>query len=158
MSQTKLNFIVVLPLISSSELDLAFGLIDFKSIGICLLTMINDFASPTIIRASAAKARAVLNKYYAKTDDSKMYQLCMSRLFCLTVFRSILIISFFVVLHPKFKMTYFNKENWQPDWIDTARQLLRDEWNKYYKPTIDVSFLEEAGPTMSSSNPVSLCL
>lgn len=118
-----------------------------------LTTMINDITSPTIIRASAAKARAVLNKYYAKTDDSKMYRLCMSKLFDLPVLSST---DHFVVLHPKFKITYFHKENWQQDWIDTARQLLRDEWDKYYKPCIDVSFLEEAGTTTNSSNSVSL--
>lgn len=53
-------------------------------------------------------------------------------------------------------MTYFHKENWQSDWIDTARQLLRDEWDKYYKPCIDVSFLEEAGITTNASNLVSI--
>lgn len=46
-----------------------------------LTTIINDPTKPTIIRASAAKARAVLNKYYGKTDDSRMYRLCMSKLF-----------------------------------------------------------------------------
>lgn len=51
-----------------------------------LTTMINDITSPTIIRASAAKARAVLYKYYAKTDDTKMYRLCMSKLSGLPVF------------------------------------------------------------------------
>lgn len=125
-----------------------------------LTTMINDITSPTIIRASAAKGRAVLNRYYAKTDDSKMYRLCMSKLSGLPVLSSTT--HHFVVLHPKFKMTYFHKENWQPDWIDTARQLLRDEWDKYYKPCINVSFLEEAGTTTNSSNSVTssfhLCL
>lgn len=43
-----------------------------------LVNIINDFEQPTIIRASAAKARAVMNKYYNKSDDSRMYRLCMS--------------------------------------------------------------------------------
>lgn len=45
-----------------------------------LTMLITDSTQPSIICASAAKSRAVLNKYYAKTNDSKMYQLCMSTL------------------------------------------------------------------------------
>lgn len=45
-----------------------------------LSNIVNDCTKPTIIRASAAKSRAVLNKYYGKTDDSRMYRLCMSKL------------------------------------------------------------------------------
>lgn len=56
-----------------------------------------------------------------------------------------------IVLHPKFKLTYFNKENWESEWIDTARQLLREEWNKYYKPTIDPSFLDDSPVAMNVS-------
>lgn len=44
-----------------------------------LVAMLNDKNQPLIIRASAAKARAVLNKYYGKTDDTRMYRLCMSK-------------------------------------------------------------------------------
>lgn len=44
-----------------------------------LKNMLSDLNLPQIIRASAAKGRAVLNKYYSKTDDSKMYRLCMSK-------------------------------------------------------------------------------
>lgn len=53
-----------------------------------LVSMVNDHCQPTIIRASAAKARAVMNKYYNLSDDSKMYRLCMSMMFpCLcTIF------------------------------------------------------------------------
>ncbi|KAJ3831564.1 hypothetical protein F5878DRAFT_69850 [Lentinula raphanica] len=39
--------------------------------------LVNDMTKPPIVRASAAKGRAVLNKYYSKTDDSKMYRICM---------------------------------------------------------------------------------
>lgn len=43
-----------------------------------LKALVGDSQKPVIIRASAAKARAVLNKYYSRTDDSKMYRMCMS--------------------------------------------------------------------------------
>ncbi|KAE9391883.1 hypothetical protein BT96DRAFT_831397, partial [Gymnopus androsaceus JB14] len=80
-----------------------------------------DDNQPVIIHASAAKGHAVLNKYYSKTDDSRMYQLCMSMylfylFFVLSGFADML-----VVLHPRYKMSYFTKASWEMDWIDTAR-------------------------------------
>lgn len=54
----------------------AIPLIDLLNDQLKLLVGDND--KPMIICASAAKARAVLNKYYSKTDDSRMYRLCMS--------------------------------------------------------------------------------
>lgn len=55
-----------------------------------LKALLADTTSPKIIRASAAKARAVINKYYAKTDYSKMYHICMSMsLYCISYFRLI---------------------------------------------------------------------
>lgn len=38
-----------------------------------LKSLVAGSEKPMIIRASAAKGRAVLNKYYSKTDDSRMY-------------------------------------------------------------------------------------
>ncbi|KAJ3835499.1 hypothetical protein F5878DRAFT_644302, partial [Lentinula raphanica] len=80
----------------------------------------NDFTKPSIVRASAAKGRAVLNKYYSKTDDSKMYRMCM-------------------MLHPKYKTHYFDKAQWESMWKDTAINILREEWNSRYKCMIDES-------------------
>lgn len=59
-----------------------------------------------------------------------------------------------IVLHPKYKLTYFANANWESTWIETARQLLREEWERYYKPLIDPSFLKET--PVSESNMVSL--
>ena len=55
-------------------------------------------------------------------------------------------------MHPKYKMAYFHIENWEATWIETARQMLRDEWEKHYKPLIDPSFLEEAMATPSKNS------
>lgn len=52
-------------------------------------------------------------------------------------------------------MTYFKNAGWKSDWIDTARDILREEWEKYYKPLIDRSFLEEP-TTTTEANSVSL--
>lgn len=47
-----------------------------------LKVLVGNSKQPMIICASAAKGCAVLNKYYSKTDDSKMYQLSMSMYLC----------------------------------------------------------------------------
>lgn len=62
----------------------------------------------------------------------------------------------FAVLHPKYKMTYFHNENWEATWIKTAQDMLREEWQKYYKPMIDSSFLEV--PTANVSKVCALYL
>jgi len=48
------------------------------------------------------------------------------------------------VLHPRYKGTYFIKAKWDIEWIDTANEMLRKEWEEVYKPTIDPSFLKSA--------------
>ncbi|THU81368.1 hypothetical protein K435DRAFT_556357, partial [Dendrothele bispora CBS 962.96] len=76
-------------------------------------TIIEDDSKSNVIRAAAAHARAISNKYYARTDDSKMYKICM-------------------ILHPKYKTVYFDQANWESDWKDTARQIVREEWETHY--------------------------
>jgi len=46
----------------------------------------------------------------------------------------------FLVLHPRHKLEYFKKHNWDPEWIDTARRIVREEFDRSYAP-----LLAEAG-------------
>lgn len=48
------------------------------------------------------------------------------------------------VLHPKYKTTYFDTAKWQPDWIATAREMIRTEWETHYKVLIDKSFTPQS--------------
>ena len=41
------------------------------------------------------------------------------------------------VLHPRHKLAYFAKASWQPDWIDTARDILHAEFDQSYPATAD---------------------
>ncbi|KAH8109785.1 hypothetical protein DFH11DRAFT_1515185, partial [Phellopilus nigrolimitatus] len=41
------------------------------------------------------------------------------------------------VLHPGFKTTYFETQNWPAEWIAAARTVLIDEWDINYKPSED---------------------
>lgn len=52
-------------------------------------------------------------------------------------------------------MTYFRKVHWEASWIETARDMLREEWNKFYKPLIDPSFLDQPS---TNTSPVSVIL
>jgi hypothetical protein len=45
----------------------------------------------------------------------------------------------FLVLHPRYKSTYFIKAKWPQNWISTAEDLLREHWEKDYKPTSNLS-------------------
>ncbi|PPQ81292.1 hypothetical protein CVT26_015194 [Gymnopilus dilepis] len=68
------------------------------------------------IRAALAIGKKALNKYYNKTDHSEVYRIAM-------------------VLHPRHKLEYFKKHGWEALWIDTARQIVREEFNRSYIPT-----------------------
>ncbi|KAJ6559259.1 hypothetical protein B0H10DRAFT_1846034, partial [Mycena sp. CBHHK59/15] len=37
-------------------------------------------------------------------------------------------------VHPKYKTAYFAKAKWPREWIKTAEDLVRYEWETHYKP------------------------
>ena len=41
----------------------------------------------------------------------------------------------FIVLHPKYKLTYFRSKKWPDAWVNAARLVLREQWMTYYKPS-----------------------
>ncbi|KAJ7286782.1 hypothetical protein C8J57DRAFT_1035634, partial [Mycena rebaudengoi] len=55
----------------------------------------------------------LMNKYYEKTDDVAVYRLSM-------------------VLHPGLKFQYFAAHGWEQEWIDAARDLTREMFEKFY--------------------------
>ncbi|KLO04370.1 hypothetical protein SCHPADRAFT_840702 [Schizopora paradoxa] len=52
-------------------------------------------------------------------------------------------------MHPQYKTSYFSEQDWPEDWIATARGILRDEWNDYYKPDTHPA----TRPTVSTPTP-----
>ena len=34
----------------------------------------------------------------------------------------------YVVLHPKHKLKYFEKQKWEEDWVKTAEEIVREEF------------------------------
>ncbi|TFY82867.1 hypothetical protein EWM64_g1152 [Hericium alpestre] len=100
------------------------------------------FATDTIdekysvaIRASLSVAKRTLNRYYNLTDDSHVYQIAM-------------------VLHPAYKLKYFHDHGWEPEWIETAWQLVRDGWDHSYALVeLEADEIEEAeGPAKPLQN------
>ncbi|KAF8585589.1 hypothetical protein K439DRAFT_1343206, partial [Ramaria rubella] len=37
-------------------------------------------------------------------------------------------------LHPWYKTLYFQRQKWPESWIDTAVSLVREQWEKHYRP------------------------
>ncbi|EEB96155.1 hypothetical protein MPER_04758 [Moniliophthora perniciosa FA553] len=66
------------------------------------------------VRAAVARAIAVLDKYYSKTDESIMWKTAM-------------------LLHPRYKVFYFREQEWEEEWIDTAIKSACEVWQTHYK-------------------------
>ncbi|KAF6747990.1 hypothetical protein DFP72DRAFT_821122 [Ephemerocybe angulata] len=76
------------------------------------------------IRAACTLSKATLNRYYNKTDTSETYRIAM-------------------ILHPRYKLQYFRNRRWETDWIETAEEILRDEYKRSYGP-LDVDNTADA--------------
>ncbi|KAI0027227.1 hypothetical protein K488DRAFT_91112 [Vararia minispora EC-137] len=38
------------------------------------------------------------------------------------------------VLHRKYKLAYFQQQGWESEWIETARELAQEHYNRFYRP------------------------
>ena len=74
----------------------------------------------------------MLNKYYNMTDASEVYRIAMGT--CLFFeFTEGCLLSCLSVLHLRHKLAYFKAAEWEPAWIETARDIVRDEFKQSYK-------------------------
>ncbi|KIL59371.1 hypothetical protein M378DRAFT_56420, partial [Amanita muscaria Koide BX008] len=73
----------------------------------------SDKYSPAI-RAALSIGQRTLNRYYSKTDYSETYRVAM-------------------ILHPRHKLVYFRNAGWPEDWITTAENILRTNYDQKYK-------------------------
>jgi hypothetical protein len=87
----------------------------------------NQF-SPSIC-AALAIGKNTMNKYYNKTDHSKLYRITMGESSFLFVLYYFYVVS---VLHPCHKLEYFKKHNWDDAWVETASNLVHKEFNQTY--------------------------
>ncbi|TDL14515.1 hypothetical protein BD410DRAFT_733965 [Rickenella mellea] len=108
------RFLAATERISKSAVPLIHEVIPLiDSLTDTLAAAVLDEALHPVVRAAMARGVEVLNRYYSKTDDSVMYRLAM-------------------LLHPRYKTTYFTRQGWLTEWIDNAIALLREEYEKNY--------------------------
>ncbi|KAI0371578.1 hypothetical protein BV20DRAFT_941875 [Pilatotrama ljubarskyi] len=86
------------------------------------------------VRVAAALGKKTLNKYYNKKDHSELYCIAM-------------------ILHPGHKLEYFRDQNWSEEWIETAKDIIKDEYNRKYanrKPASPTSSTSDKAPQISA--------
>ncbi|KAG5649124.1 hypothetical protein H0H81_006120, partial [Sphagnurus paluster] len=66
------------------------------------------------LQAALAMGKNTLNRYYSKTDDSDIYRVVM-------------------ILHPRHKLSYFQRAKWEDEWINDATKVVRRIFNNRYK-------------------------
>jgi hypothetical protein len=107
----------------------------------------------TAIRAALEIGKKLLDKYYSITDNSEVYRIAMSKSFFFYFLGTIYLISC-LVLHPAHKLKYFSKQGWDKAWIDTAEEIVRDEFKRNYaayvvNKGVKASRTPKVSPTLS---------
>ena len=41
------------------------------------------------------------------------------------------------MLHPRHKLSYFKSQNWEPEWIQTAEDLVREQYARNYARDVE---------------------
>ena len=94
-----------------------------------LATTIQDESVSVGLQSALALGKRTLNRYYNLTDCSDIYRIAMGAfIYLLNYFYN----SLSLVLHPHHKLKYFENAGWEEDWVDTARQIVRDEFDRTY--------------------------
>ena len=91
------------------------------------------------LQAALSLGKTILDKYYSLTDDSEVYHIAMGvyiilivgKLWCLLIYYYI-----YLVLHPKHKLKYFEKQDWDKNWIKTAEDIVWEEFKRHYEEYI----------------------
>lgn len=99
---------------------------------------------PESIKMAISLGKKTLNKYYDKTDHSEIYRIVMGEWYISTALISLLTstIMTHLVLHPRNKLDYFKKAGWKKAWIDTARTIVQDEFERSYMKPVDIKIEE----------------
>lgn len=119
--------------ISKSKVPLIHDVIPLiDAITLALDEVIDDPIQSLTVRHAALRGVLLLNKYYAKTDDTIIYRIAMSEFF--SVLACVTLLTVTLVLHPRHKTAYFEKAKWESEWVAVAKALARNEWQENYKP------------------------
>ncbi len=95
-----------------------------------LASDVDDDRYPPSIRLALLMGKRTLYRYYDITGRSEVYRIAMGRVYFTTTTFLLLIAS---VLHPRHKLSYFKNTGQSDVWIQTARHVVRNEYNRSYK-------------------------
>jgi len=94
-----------------------------------LATATQNIRYSIAICAALAIGIKTLNRYYHKTDYSEVYRIAMGNPTSRLTITFIYQVS---VLHPRHKLHYFKTAGWEDAWIETARNIVQDEFDRTY--------------------------
>jgi hypothetical protein len=95
-----------------------------------LATSSNDsYQFSPSIHAALALGKNAMNKYYNKTDQSEVYCIAMGEPPFYLFYTTFYVVS---VLHPRHKLEYFKKHNWEDMWVNAASEIVHKEFNRTY--------------------------
>lgn len=80
------------------------------------------------VKAALLVAKDTLNRYYKLSDESELYRLAISA-YSFSFYHFLLIR--YIVLHPQYKLQYFQDQDWPQEWQDKAKKLLTDTFADY---------------------------
>jgi len=100
-------------------------------------TLAKPELSPAL-RAALSMAQKTLDRYYGHTDVSEIYHIAMSWS-RMNLDGCVFADTVSLVLHPSCKLDYFHEAEWPQEWIDTARNIIREEYNRAYRCLAPVS-------------------
>jgi hypothetical protein len=105
------------------------------------------------VRAAIEVAKKTLNRYYSLTDLSELYRIAMS---ASMLYSPVLLLIYptFLVLHPRHKLAYFKAAGWDQDWINTAKDLVRDQFEDYASRS-GYNATQQAEESVATSQPKS---
>jgi hypothetical protein len=146
--------------ISTNKIPLIHQVIPyFDMITTALEDAIDNSTIPSAVHHAALRGYFMLNKYCSLTDDSIIYRIAMS-IFSRT-FRYIFLTNsfffFFVVLHPRYKTTYFTRVKWPAEWTSAAEALIHKVWAEKYKKVTPSQATEPTRDTTRGSGVNDVC-
>lgn len=119
-----------------------------------LTTQGHDRTLAPSIRSALGLAKKTLNRYYTRTDESEVYRIAMSKPSVLS-FVWCHVAKYFTVLHPRHKLSYFKGAAWEQEWIDTAKEVLKAEFERSYRQELAMDAEDEPGVAASINMKVS---
>jgi len=108
------------------------------------------------ICASLTIGKHTLSKYYSKTGESEVYQIAMSMLVPFLSLIYIFLTAIHLVLHPRHKLEYFKRNGWDEASIETARNIVQDEFDRSYS-LLDIEENQSTASTTQTDCNITVC-